>query len=288
MLDFRYHALSLVAVFLALAIGIVLGVTIGDSLLSEAEQGVRNSLRADVVDAREAADDARQAVRARDEFIERVAPGLVRGRLSGRRIALVSWGELPRGVREGVREALRRAGGRIDSVSEFRDPAGDIEKVVGDRQFAALVDANALDSFGQRLGRAVVTGEDELTRDLRDQEGNAFRGRYAGADAVVLFHAPGEEGDEEDPERKKQRDELEDGVVEGLADEAARLVGVEGAGTDPSQIGYYRGRDMSSVDSVDTAGGQVALVFALDGADGAFGFKPGATDPLPDLDELGF
>ena len=28
MLDFRYHALSLVAVFLALAIGIVLGVTI--------------------------------------------------------------------------------------------------------------------------------------------------------------------------------------------------------------------------------------------------------------------
>ena len=38
MLDFRYHALSLVAVFLALAIGIVLGVTIGDSLLSDAER----------------------------------------------------------------------------------------------------------------------------------------------------------------------------------------------------------------------------------------------------------
>ena len=38
MLDFRYHALSLVAVFLALAIGIVLGVTIGDSLVSEADQ----------------------------------------------------------------------------------------------------------------------------------------------------------------------------------------------------------------------------------------------------------
>ena len=286
MLDFRYHALSLVAVFLALAIGIVLGVTIGDSLLSEAEQGVRNSLRADVVDAREAADNARQGVRARDEFIERVAPGLVRGRLSGRRIALVSWGELPRGVRDGVREALRRAGGRIDSVSEFRDPVADVEDAVGGEQFDTLVDANALESFGQRLGRAVVTGEDDLTRDLRDLDGNAFRGRFAGADAVVLFHAPVE--DDDDADRQKQRDELEDGVIGGLTDEAARMVGVEGAGTEPSQVGYYRGRDVTSVDSVDTAGGQVALVFALDGADGAFGFKPGATDPLPELDELGF
>ena len=36
MFDFRYHALSLVAVFLALAIGILLGATIGDSLVSDA------------------------------------------------------------------------------------------------------------------------------------------------------------------------------------------------------------------------------------------------------------
>ena len=52
MFDFRYHALSLVAVFLALGIGIVLGVTIGDSLVSDAEKNIRASLRGDVVDAK--------------------------------------------------------------------------------------------------------------------------------------------------------------------------------------------------------------------------------------------
>ncbi len=41
MFDFRYHAISLVAVFLALAIGILLGVTIGDSLVSQADKGLR-------------------------------------------------------------------------------------------------------------------------------------------------------------------------------------------------------------------------------------------------------
>ena len=48
MLDFRYHALSLVAVFLALGIGIVLGATLGDSVVSQANKDVRSSLRGDL------------------------------------------------------------------------------------------------------------------------------------------------------------------------------------------------------------------------------------------------
>ena len=62
MLDFRYHALSLVAVFLALAIGIVLGVTIGDSLVSDAERALRGNLRADVEKAHGDAATARSSV----------------------------------------------------------------------------------------------------------------------------------------------------------------------------------------------------------------------------------
>ena len=286
MLDFRYHALSLVAVFLALAIGIVLGVTIGDSLLSEAEQGVRNSLRADVVNARDAADDARQAVRARDEFIERVAPGLVRGRLSGQRVAIVSWGDLPSGVEDGVRDALRRAGARVDSVSQFADPVGDLEDAIGESQLAGLGDADAVESFGERVGEEIVDGG-PIAADLRDLDGNGYRGRYLGADAVVLYHAPEEPDEERDEERAKLLEDLRDGVLSGIQD-ASNAVGVEAAGTEPSQVGFYRGRDMSSVDSVDTPGGQVALVYALDGAEGAFGFKAGASEPLPDLEELGF
>ena len=60
MFDFRYHALSLVAVFLALVVGLLLGVAIGDQgLVSSAERDIRNSLRADVRDARAEADRLR-------------------------------------------------------------------------------------------------------------------------------------------------------------------------------------------------------------------------------------
>src|SRR5919199_3276370 len=95
MLDFRYHALSLVAVFLALAIGIVLGVTIGDSLVSDAERSLRSGLRADVENARSAATQARNDVSARDRMLDELYPTLVANRLNGERVALVSWGPLP-------------------------------------------------------------------------------------------------------------------------------------------------------------------------------------------------
>ena len=67
-----------------------------------------------------------------------------------------------------------------------------------------------------------------------------------------------------------------------LAASDARTVGVEESDTDPSQISFYSTRGLPSVDSVETPGGRVALVFALGGADGAFGFKDTADAPLPD------
>ena len=45
MFDFRYHALSLAAVLFALAVGILIGVAIGDSnLVSSAQNGIVKNL----------------------------------------------------------------------------------------------------------------------------------------------------------------------------------------------------------------------------------------------------
>jgi hypothetical protein len=69
MLNFRYHALSLVAVFLSLVIGLLLGVAIGDKgLVSSAEQDVRASLRDDVREAQGERDDARVQLEERQQF----------------------------------------------------------------------------------------------------------------------------------------------------------------------------------------------------------------------------
>src|SRR5215208_5113852 len=130
MLDFRYHALSLVAVFLALAIGIVLGVTIGDSLVSDAERSLRGNLRADVERAH---DDAAQAVselNGRDRMLDQVYPQLVGTRLNGERVALVSWGPLPNNIEGGVRDAVAKGGGRLDSISVLDTPLTNLKEAI--------------------------------------------------------------------------------------------------------------------------------------------------------------
>ena len=62
MVNLRYHVVSLVAVFLALGIGIVLGSSLGDTVVSQANKDIAASLRTDLTQAqREAEDLARMA-----------------------------------------------------------------------------------------------------------------------------------------------------------------------------------------------------------------------------------
>src|SRR5947207_15352155 len=103
MFDFRYHALSLVAVFLALGIGILLGSTIGDNLASQANKDLSSSLRGDLLKARQDARDASSNVSQRDRVIQAAFPRIVADRLRGQPIAIAARGELPPDLETPVR-----------------------------------------------------------------------------------------------------------------------------------------------------------------------------------------
>jgi hypothetical protein len=61
------------------------------------------------------------------------------------------------------------------------------------------------------------------------------------------------------------------------------VVGVELSGTEPSQIPWYQGKDLASVDDLDMTAGQAALVYALTGSHGAYGTKSTADSLLPNV-----
>ncbi len=65
MIDFRFFIITIVAVFLALGIGILIGVGFGDTVVSETQRDLERSLKGDLDDARERADQdpVRQADR---------------------------------------------------------------------------------------------------------------------------------------------------------------------------------------------------------------------------------
>ena len=94
----RYHATSLIAVFLALAIGILIGAEFGGDTLSNTRKDLEHSLTGNLQDARERADELSGELGRANEFSSRVYPVLVRDQLRGRRIGLIAFGDLPGGV----------------------------------------------------------------------------------------------------------------------------------------------------------------------------------------------
>jgi hypothetical protein len=286
MLDFRYHALSLVAVFLALAIGIVLGVTIGNSLLTDAERSLRGDLRGQVVGARAEATKLRAELAGRDHMLDALYPKLVGTRLNGTRVAVVSWGPLPDSVAGGVRDAIRQGGGRLDSVSVFDRPLTELKTALGETAFAIdAADDTGLKAMGQSLAQALI-GSGQLVRTLRDQAPDAFSGRFRRADAIVFYEAP-KPTDGSDEKGVKEREDsrsrtIEAAMLDELTKRTIAVVGVEATSTDPSQIPRYKSFKLSSSDSVDKAAGRIALVFTLAGVQGNYGLKSSAQKPLPD------
>lgn len=286
MFDFRYHALSLVAVFLALAVGLLLGVAIGDKgLVSGAENDLRSSLRHDVVQARADADDARHALTDRQEIEAKdFYPIMVADRLSGMRVGVIAFGSVPDSYVDDVRSALDPTGGRLVSVSVIREPP-DLSALAAASKgtpFAKVAKRPALlGRLGRKVGRQFRNGGGFLA-DIRPallSQGRSS-GTLDGLEGVVLVHTrsdPDSAGD------RRRVDAFESGIVKGLVGRGVRVVGVESTDETPSSIPWMQDRGLTSVDDLDRVEGRTALVYALTGEEGTFGVKSTASALLPTI-----
>ncbi len=283
MFDFRYHALSLVAVFVALLIGLLLGVAIGDEgLVSSAERQLRSNLRSDVADANRRADDLREQVASSQRFADEVYPPLVADRLTGQRIALIFLGEGSDELADDVRTSLDDTGGRVVAVGVLREPldVGQLSDRAEGTRYAGLSegDGELAQALGVRMGVQLISGG-ELLGKLRPALFRTLNGSLDDVTMVVLIRRAPELRDAQ----QATRSGFEDGLVRGLRETATRVVGAEASDADPSQVSWYADRDLTSVDAIDRIEGRAGLVLALAGAEGTFGIKDSADALLPDV-----
>ena len=281
MFDFRYHALSLVSVFLALVLGLLLGVAIGDrGLVSSAERDVRASLRGDVRKAQAESENLRAQLDEQNKFLQEAYPLMVGSRLIGERVGVVTLGDVSDQEIGNVRDALEATGGRLTSVVSIRTPLDlpSISTAAAGTAFQNLqVEPKLVKRFGERIGVGYVSGGGRLLDKAHRELLASSSGALGGVDSVVVIREP------RTFQKPQQNvlDDFEDGLMTGLSNNNGTVVGVETTDTDPSQVGWYRDHDLASVDDVDQLPGRAALVFALAGADGAFGTKSTADGLLP-------
>lgn len=178
MIDFRYHLVSIASVFLALAVGIVLGAgplkgTIGDTLTSEVTR-----LRDDANELRADLSDAEGQLASRDEVIAELHPLVVEGLLAGDSVSLLVLPGASDASVEAAATSLADAGAEIPATIRLEpswvsaDPPDEADRTAaaGDlrQQFATEVPVGSSAdeviglALGWALGRPPIPGPADL------------------------------------------------------------------------------------------------------------------------------
>ena len=278
----RYHAASLIAVFIALAVGILVGAEFGGDALNNTRRDLEHSLVGNLQDARSQVNDLNADLNRSDEFAERVYPALTRERMEGKRIAILALGGLPSPVTEEVEEALAPTGGRLVGVGVVREPVdvnGLAEDLAKTRFSGLQTDPDALGELGTGLGRQLVIGG-KLPEVVRGHLFTRASGNFGGLDGVIVVR---DQPEEMGTVQREKTNQLESALMDGVTATHRPAVGVETSTDDSSSISFFQSNGLASVDDVDMTAGKLATVFALLGADGSFGVKGSADQLLPDL-----
>ena len=313
-IDFRYHLVSIIAVFLALAVGIVVGTA---ALNGPIVDGLRKSINQQAQAKRALESEVRDLqgqVKASDEFATALAPELIDGVLAEQRVLLVTTPQTAADLAERLRPLLTTAGATVTGTLEVRPELGEpdsrqlIEDLVASVVPAGieLPEGEPVERAAAELAAALTTGPGN--EPVEASEAQAVVAAFEEADLVSYTAEPGAEdalasatmvvvlappGAEQSPGTAQQQ------RLEALVSLAAafdkRSRGVVVAGPPPSAVegGLVHAlreqssvaADVSSVDNANRGIGSVATVLALaeqaKDANGHYGAGPGASGPLP-------
>lgn len=196
MIDFRYHLVSIVAVFLALAIGIVLGSTALQGSTIDFLRKTSDSLQSQLNAAHAASSNYEQAMNADDAFLQTAEPKLLNGMLTGEKILLVTEPGAPSSVIDGIQKAAGLSGaaitGTIALQPKFNDVSGTTKSSL-----------SQLNDLAGSYGIGLVPGADPQTTYQEDAaqviaaavlQKPADVPRLAAADAQTLLNAYAQAG----------------------------------------------------------------------------------------------
>lgn len=313
MIDFRYHIVSLISVFLALAVGILLGAgplqgSIGDQLTGQV-----NALRTEKDELRVELDAARAELAGSDAYVAASAPALLAGTLTDRRVAVVQLGPLDDEIYAGIEQQITAAGATV-SVRAQLAPSWTAQDQADARQsYAATLgdylpqDADS-DGFDTTLARALVeslTGSDPANPDTFSADATLVREILTSSELVeivgdapvpadvVLIIDPVTSSDGDAKPSDEEREAAT--TIEQTLAEAAQA-GSEGAvvagssRTDGDLVSWIRAeqsrsRSISTVTDIDRIVGQVnvplALAARVAGQVGQYGVDEDATAVVP-------
>ena len=286
-IDFRYHIASLVAVFLALGIGVLIGSTmLGNTSIIDTQKQLTDNLSQQMQDLRE----QNKAVETRSnsletnnnilkEFGEDVLPLLVANRLTGQKIALIQTNNLS--IPNNLKTVLQTAGAKINSVTTIIDGFDLSDDKLLPNTLNVTPDADRhkiVQSLSLAVAQGILLGQNnEIINSLTEKGFIKVEGNYGlPVNAIIII------GGSKDNQTVKLAD-IDFPIIRFFIDNNISIYGVEESDIVYSYMKDYQKNRISTVDNINTIPGKLALVLAMQGHPGNYGIKDTAQSLLPPL-----
>lgn len=291
-IDLRYHVVSLVAVFLALGLGIIIGINFGktdnlqlDNQIDRLEQTYQK-IREDQKALQANLEIKENMLETAQQFQRAIMPNLTLNRLLGKRIAVIRTNEsVDFKYTKAMVDLLKQAGAEVTSVTTFLKPLDltDVQfknEVIEAFGLVNVEDKNLMAELSRKIIQTIINGQSgaELlflqNREVVKLWGDYNRGYV---DTIVFF------GGANTAESNKQQ-EIDQPLMDAVRKMEVTVVGVEPSFVTHSYMRLYQSKIKGTIDNIDTPPGEMTLVYMLaSGKKGHFGTKETARRLIPEF-----
>lgn len=272
----RYHVFSLVAVFLALAIGMLLGTTLIERGLIAEQRAEIRSLKQTFDDIKAKNSELNDNLKAYTRYAEESKPFMVANMLSGRTFAVLTNFSPDERTLGGITEALAAAGATVPMTVLIGDSSAYTEEAVGNLSGLFQLEGGPQEMkqrvFAELAAHVMSGTNPEILASMQQAGVIKVRGSLAAPVNGAILMGPVEVDD---------MDKTDTPLISNFTPVGFPIVGVAAGSEDGGVLVAYKKRGISTVDHVDTAPGEVALAMVLSGRPGNYGSGKAATRMLP-------
>jgi hypothetical protein len=286
MINWRYHIMSIIAVFLALGVGITIGISLAeDGTITLGQESLVDDIRKDINEVR-SKNTALNAERSTDlRYQDNTFPYLVAGRLQGEKIALVTSSSISDETRRSISSSIQTAGGQVVSTTVI-DSSFDADEVITQssqslQQYPRLsvIDETNMESIlGSQLALEVAAANPPVALTaLQDTLVDSISGNYdLQADSVLLLTRA-------DDNYSPYYTGLEREFILNLKANGFVVIGGETTDAPRSEVPMFIAMGIPSADNINSRIGQLSLIYALAGERDTYGIKPTSDMLIPIL-----
>ena len=282
MFDFRYHIISLVAVFLALGVGIFMGTMVAEKgVVNQQEKALITKLEKDFDALREENRVATEDMKQADMFSKEIIPMVVHDKLYQQNVAIVITTNLEDEEKKALKTTIEQAGANLRSTTSLTSELGFNKKDNLDKINTILGTSNLTGNqlknrMMSDLGKQLTTGQSqEFFQSLKDAGAIRIDGNYETPVQIIVVVGGSDNG--------VTVDDVDTPFIKEALSLGVTVLGTETSTVKNSYMTAYQRLGISTVDNIDTPSGLVSSILAVSGQPGNYGIKSTAKRLMPVL-----